>query len=322
MLAGVYTDVLQGGWMMLAAMGVFVYALRSGGGIRDIAAAITDSPDFGARFLEPFGGAPVLTAMGFFFVFSIGVLGQPQMLHKFYMLDDPRKLRWMPLVIGLAQSACLLIWLGIGLAVPALVARGRIVAPDSPDAATPAFLLEVTPPLLAATVLAGILAAIMSTADSFVNIGSAALVRDLPGVFGVRVRRELLWGRVATVGIMLAAAGLALTYGDLIALLGTFAFGTFAAALAPALAVGWNWKRVTPAAATASIATGLVLNLGLEFLAKQSWFPGLPRPGLAQGALPAAVSLAASFAVLLLVTLLDPRARPAPEADICAVMDA
>ena len=31
--------------------------------------------------------------------------------------------------------------------------------------------------------------------------------------------------------------------------LGTFAFGTFAAALAPALAVGLNWERVTATAA-------------------------------------------------------------------------
>ena len=75
----------------------------------------------------------------------------------------------------------------------------------------------------------------------------------------------------------------AYAYGDLIALVGTFAFGTFAAALAPAIAVGLNWKRVTATAATASIATGLVLNLALEFLAKQEFVTWLPRPPLAPG---------------------------------------
>ena len=67
----------------------------------------------------------------------------------------------------------------------------------------------------------------------------------------------------------LASAALAYLYGDLIALLGTFAFGTFAAALAPALAIGLNWSRVTARAATASIVTGIVLNSGLEILGRQ-----------------------------------------------------
>jgi Na+/proline symporter len=68
------------------------------------------------------------------------------------------------------------------------------------------------------------------------------------------------------------------------------------------MAVGLAWRRVTARAATASIATGLLLNLGLEFLAKQSWLPALPRPPLPAGVLPGAVALAASFAVLFVVS--------------------
>jgi SSS family transporter len=321
MLAGVYTDVLQGSVMVAAAVGVFFYAMRTGGGLSSITADIAASPAFGAGFLEPFGTVPILTGLGFFFVFGIGTLGQPHMLHKFYMLDDPKKLKWMPAVVGGAQAACLFIWFGIGLAVPALVSRGRMAPLDNPDSATPLFLLEFAPPLLAGIVFAAILAAIMSTADSFVNIGSAALVRDLPRALGRPVRRELFRGRVATLGIMLAAVLLAVAYGDLIALLGTFAFGTFAAALAPVLAVGLNWKRVTAAAAVASITTGLVLNLGLEFLAKQTWFAWLPRPPLAEGALPAAVSLAASFVVLFVVTWVTGGREEPLDEDVEAVLE-
>ncbi len=119
----------------------------------------------------------------------------------------------------------------------------------------------------------------------------------------------------------LAAAALALLYNDLIALLGTFSFGTFGAALAPALAVGLNWKRVTATAATASIATGAGLNLLLEFLARQTFFSSLPKPPLPPGVLPTAVSLAASFAVLLGVTAVARRRTDLP-ADIAAVMEA
>ncbi len=297
MVAGVYTDVFQGALMVGAAVAVFYYAMDSGGGLSAIARQIAGSDAFGPAFLDPLGNIPVMTAIGFFFVFGIGTLGQPQMLHKFYMLDDPRKLKWLPLILGGSQTLVVLIWLGIGLAVPALVASGRLAPLAHPDDAAPSFLLGFAPEILAGVVFAGILAAIMSTADSFVNIASAALVRDLPKAFGKTLERELAWGRVAVVGVAVAAAVFAYLYGDLIALLGTFAFGTFAAALAPAIAVGLNWKRVTPAAATASIATGVGLNLTLELLAKQNALPWL-----APGVLPSAVALAASFTVLMAVS--------------------
>ena len=321
MVAGVYTDVFQGALMVGAAVAVFYYALDSGGGLAAIARQIAAAESFGPKFLDPLGNIPVMTAMGFFFIFAVGNLGQPQTLHKFYMLDDPRKLKWMPLILGLSQTLVILIWLGIGLAIPALVAAGRIDALAHPDEATPTFLLAFAPPILAGVVFAGILAAIMSTADSFVNIASAALVRDLPKAFGRRIDGELLWGRFAVVAVAVAAAVFAYLYGDLIALLGTFAFGTFAAALAPAVAVGLNWRRVTPPAAVASIATGLCLNLLLEFLNRQSLFPALPKPGLQPGVLPAAVSLAASFTVLFLVTWGTGRAEGDDiDDDVAAVM--
>ncbi len=88
-------------------------------------------------------------------------------------------------------------------------------------------------------------------------------MRDLPRALRWRLPDELFWGRVAVLAVAVAAAVFSLVYGDLIALLGTFAFGTFAAALAPAIAIGLNWKRVTASAAEASIATGLTVNLGL-----------------------------------------------------------
>ena len=309
MVAGVYTDLLQGVLMVGTAVAVFWYALEAGGGLPAMARSIVASESFGPEFLDPLGGLPVFTAVGFFFVFAIGNLGQPHMLHKFFMLDDPRKLKWMPLIVGVTQTLCVLIWLGIGLAVPALVATGQLAPLTNPDDATSTFLLGFVPAVLTGLVVAGILAAIMSTADSFLNIASAALVRDLPKALGRSAVDELRWGRVVVVGLAVVAGGFALVYGDLIALLGTFAFGTFGAALAPALAVGLNWRRVTAAAATASIAVGMGLNLVGELLAKQTFIDWLPELPFAAGVLPTAVSLAASFTVLFVVTWVTGRAE-------------
>lgn len=319
MIAGVYTDLFQGLLMMGAAVAVFAYALEAGGGLGEITRTVASSADFGPGFLQPAGTVPWATVLGFYFVFGVGVLGQPHMLHKFYMLKDPRRLKWMPLVLGGSQAVCLLIWLGVGLAVPALVAAGRLAPLARPDDAAPTFLLQFTPELLAGVVLAGVMAAIMSTADSFLSIGAAALVRDLPRAFGRPVADELRAGRWMTGLLAVGAAVFAWAYDDLIALLGTFAFGTFAAALTPALAVGWSWRRVTAKAASASIVTGAGLNLLLEFLARQPFFPWLPKPPLPPGVLPTALSLAASFTVLFVVTLLTSEDRL--EDDVAAVMD-
>jgi Na+/proline symporter len=314
MVAGVYTDVVQGLLMMGAAVWTFARAIGAAGGWRATLAAVADSAEFGGGFLEPLGQVPPLTAFGFFFVFGVGVLGQPQMLHKFYMIKDPARLRWFPAVLSGSQAVCVLLWLGVGLAVPALVARGELAALDRPDDAAIVFLLGFAPDLLAGLAIAAVLAAIMSTADSFLNIGSAVLVRDLPKVLGATPPRPLWGARLAVLAIAAAAALFSWLFGDLIALLGTFAFGTFAAALAPALAVGFNWARVTARAAGASIATGLVVNLGLELWSRQPFWPEIPGPPLPPGTLPAAVSLAASFTVLFAVTAVGRRPGAPPTA--------
>jgi Na+/proline symporter len=299
MVAGVYTDLVQGAVMLIGSLLVFDQAMRIGGGIHGITSSILSSGAM-TGFFEPFGRVSFSAAVGFFFVFGVGVLGQPQMVHKFLMLERVDQLRLMPLVLGASQVVCLLIWVGIGLVVPALVAEGRMAPLDNADGATLRFLLDFVPDAMAGLLVAAALAAIMSTADSFLNIGAAVLVRDLPRLFGRPIRRELAAGRAATVLLALFAASLALGYGDLIALLGTFAFGTLAASLAPVLAVGFSWPRVGPMAASASIATGLVVNLGLEIWTRAQAVSGNGSVALSGVAVPSAVALAASFSVLML----------------------
>ena len=95
---------------------------------------------------------------------------------------------------------------------------------------------------------------------------------------------------------------MALGFGDLVALLGTFAFGTLGAALAPVFGLGLSWPRVTAAAASASILTGMAVSLGLEAIRRLSPTGTLVEVGLAEGTVPSAVALMASFSVLLVVS--------------------
>ena len=68
----------------------------------------------------------------------------------------------------------------------ALVVQGTHPALATADAAAPQFLQHYAHPLLAGVVFAGLFAAIMSTADGFLNIGAAALVHDIPRASGAR----------------------------------------------------------------------------------------------------------------------------------------
>ncbi len=263
-LAGIYADVFQGSLMAVASVLVFVFVLEAGGGMGGLSRAIMAADP---EFLAPWGHMTPMAALSFFFVFGLGSLGQPHVVHKFYMLRDPRKLKWYPLLVTGAFILATLLFFGVGVAVKGLVVEGAMAPLSNPDEATPLFLLRYTPILLAAIVFSSVAAAIMSTVNSFMNIGAAALTHDLPVALGRTVGNELFWGRVATVAISIAAAATAHLSGTLVAFLGIFGWGLFASTLVPALAIGLNWPGATRAGAVASIATGLGFTLLFETLA-------------------------------------------------------
>ncbi|MHB8838868.1 MAG: sodium:solute symporter family transporter, partial [Gemmatimonadaceae bacterium] len=312
-LAGVYTDLFEGLVKAVASVTVFYFVLRAGGGLDGISRAIMAVD---ATFLGPWGKMPALSALSLFFVFGIGALGQPHVAHKFYMLRDPRQLKWYPLLMSAAMGLTLLLYVGVGLVMRAKVSGGAIPPLPRADDATPAFVLGFTPGVVAGLVFAGVIAAGMSTVNSFMNIGAAAMTHDLPRALGRRVGDELRWGRAWTVVLSLAAVVLAQLPGTVVAFLGIFGFGLFAATLVPSLAIGLNWQGATREGAVASIATGLVLTLLLETLAFFKVF------SLPAGVTISGLSLLLSLLVFFAVSWVT-RARAASQldADVRVVME-
>ena len=312
-LAGIYNDVFQGTLMAVASVLVFLFVLDFGDGLGAISRSILAADP---AFLGPWGKLTPLAALSFFFVFSMGSLGQPQAVHKYYMLRDPLQLKWYPLLKTLGLVLVLLLYFGVGVGVKAFVADGRMAPLAAPDQATPSLLLHVTPIVLAALVFSGVAAATMSAANSFINIGAAIVMHDLPIAFGRRLKNELAWGRAVTVLIAIAAAVTAQQSGAMVAFLGIFGWGLFASTLVPALAVGLNWQGATRAGAIASIATGLLVTLALEVAAynKAFTFPA--------GVTASAVSLVLSFLVFFAVSWLTRRtAAESIDPDVRLVME-
>lgn len=302
MLAGIYTDVFQGTMMAVASIAIFIYVLKTGNGIMNITETIANAPALakggaGYKFVGPFGlGAPI-GAMCSYFIMAMGVVGQPHLVHKFFMVKDIRKLKWGAFMTTVPAVLSGFLAFGVGIVVKSLVISGKIPALTNPDDAITVFLMNFTNPVLTGIAFAGIASAVMSTGDSFVNIASAAIVRDIPFALGKKLdsKQELFLGRIASIGCGILSVVLAVSLGkDGIALLGAFGWGTFAAALAPAIGLGFNWKRATKEGAIASIVSGLGVAVIFEMAktVKAAWYMNsLGKIGLHNGSFALAISL-------------------------------
>jgi SSS family transporter len=307
-VASVYTDLFQGAVMIVASILVFLAARAAfTGGITGMSEAIAaDDPET----MAPFGSVGILAGLSWMLVFALGAAGQPHVITKHMMFKRVGDLRSIIVVSLFASFSSIFLVTGIGLAMRALVVTGGHPELAHPDAAAPDFLQAYTNPVLAGVVFAGIFAAVMSTADSFLNIGAAAVVDDIPrAILGRPLRHELRMARLATAVIALAAALFGLYTGDLVALLGAFGWATFAAALVPTVAVGFNWKRATAPAACTAIVASLAINFSLKvFKIDLPW-------GIDGGAVALLASLVLFFAISF------GSKPPALAPDIAEVMD-
>ncbi len=311
-LASVYTDMFQGAVMVVAGFLVFLTTLFvfDGGATAAVVTILRDD----AEAAGPWGTVGMIGCISWYFMFSVGAAGQPQILTKGMMIERVQSYRWVPLVTVGGYTLTALLWVSIGLVMRAVVLQGSHPELANADAAAPEFLQQYAHPLLAGIVFAALFAAIMSTADGFLNIGAAAIVHDIPrAVIGRSLTHELFWARVATVALAVVAALFALyshyENARLVALLGAFGWGTFGAVLVPAVAIGFNWNRATPLAASVAIITSLVLNFAIEVF-------DIRLPHNIHGG---TVSLLASTTIFFVISLLS--SPPVLDPDVKAIME-
>jgi Na+/proline symporter len=129
-------------------------------------------------------------------------------------------------------------------------------------------------------VYAAVLAAAMSSASLFLSLSANIIARDLPGALGrestpeAQVRRS----RVAVLVMGLGSVAFAVTSGEMVAILGTFGWGTLMSATFPVFVIGLLWRRATARGVTAGLVVSLVLNVAALVLNQVGfkWPGGLP----------------------------------------------
>lgn len=311
-IASVYTDLVQGTIMIVAGIMVVITAATVfDGGMTEVSQIIfADDP----AAIGPFGTVGAIGVLSWFFLFGFGLAGQPHIITKMMMnrtIQDTRVI--LPLSM-LGYAVAVLLWVSVGLVMRAVVV-GDVMDPlGAPDQAAPTFLSTYAHPLLAGIVFAGLFAAIMSTADAFLNIGAAAVVHDIPkAVRGFAMKAELSAARWATIILSVIATGFALYAhygsGQLVALLGAFGWGTFAAAIVPVVVIGLNWQRATKPAAITAIVFSLAINLAFQVF---GWsLPYAMHPGF--------IALLSAMILFIAISLLTPREKIAD--DIREIME-
>lgn len=276
MRAGLLADAFQGVLMGLVGLGMAVAAVTAAGGPTAVIATLSARRP---ELLGAFGSVPPARALAWYLLFCVGTCAQPHYLQKFLMLRATRDLRVLPGVLTGALAATLTVWVGVGLGGAALVASGA-VSLGTPDDLTPRVMLHLGGPAVVMA-SAAVLAAMMSTAASFLNLAAAAVTRDLPAAVG-RQPLSVTGARLATLVVAGAATAVALVSDRAVALLGIAGWGFFTAALLPALTLGLAWPGARPGAVVAAVATGALVDLPLELL-RASLPTGL-EPGLAGAA--------------------------------------
>ena len=245
-------------------MGLFFFAVQVAGGWVPMLDTISSTS---AELLAIDGVKSPTYIFAFGLLIFVGAVGQPQLLTKFLMLRDMTQLKWGAAVAGIAYGVTTLFSVGIGLATRSMTITGDAPELENIDDTAIWFLDSVTHPIVGGIALTGLLAAIMSSASSFITIGASSMMRDLPSAFGVRVVREVLWSRVASGVLVVLSVLLTLFLSQVVFLLGALGWAAFAAAILGPVVMSIYWERATSTAATITVIFAIVGNLVISSLA-------------------------------------------------------
>ena len=277
-----------------------------------------DAGESTSAFISPFSGAKGNAVSWVFILGSPGwglaALGSLRVLQRFMAVESEEKIPasrnigalWFLLMFSFGL---LLGW----LARPAITEVGMLDAVSDPELVYIVVSEIFFHPVVAGLLLAGVIAAVMSTADSQLLLGSAVATDDLPALRRLTYSLET-WSRVWLSRLMLVligcvAAVISLYQPDSIFELVTYAWAGMGSAFGPCIILALYWRRFNFWGAVASIVTGAAVASIWGF-----WSGG---PGGVWDIMPASPGFAASAVAGVLVTLL----APPPSREAVALFD-
>jgi SSS family solute:Na+ symporter len=265
--AVVWTSFIQAWVMIFSLLLLTLRTLQAVGGLR---IGLERLRELGPGYVETPGVWGWAGLVSFCLVVSLGVWGMPQLLIRFYSIKDTKTFRLGTVIVTVGAAIALLPYLNGALSrlliEPELT--GRAV-----DLAIPKLAELVLSPWMAAVLLAGVVAAGMSTFAGILIIVSSSLVRDIyKSGLGRELSssREVFANRVVSVAVGLVSLAIALRPPALILVLTGFAWAVIASTNLWPLLFGIYWKRASRLAAFVSMVGGAATAL-IWTWAKQPW---------------------------------------------------
>ncbi|HEY5622013.1 MAG TPA: sodium/proline symporter PutP [Pontiella sp.] len=253
-----WTDFFQGLIMFVAIITVPLLAIHTAGGFQQTASTVSATADNYLNPLVKADGSP-MTAIPVIslLAWGMGYFGQPHILARFMAIRCPNEIKPARQIAMTWVIVSLIGALLIGMAGKALL--GTELPADQAETVFMALIDRLTHPLVGGILLAAVLAAVMSTADSQLLVASSALTEDL---YRVIIRpsasdRELVWvSRVTVIVIAVIACVIAAKPDSNVLQLVSYAWAGFGATFGPLVLMSLYWKRMTRNGALAGILGG------------------------------------------------------------------
>ena len=282
-LAESASDFMQAVVMIFALTVILITGTLAAGGLQAVVDNAKNIPGFFTFFgiaspsvdangiQQVANGAPVFGAAGSYGFLTIistlswglGYFGMPQVLLRFMAIRKTDEL--------VRARRIATVWVVISLAAAVLIGlMGRAMFPvhetlNTASGAENVFIVlsrHLLPPLLAGLVMAGILAATISSSDSYLLIAASAVSLNIfKGILkkDASDKQVMTMSRIILLLIAVAGVVIAMDENSVIFTIVSFAWAGFGAVFGPIMLFSLFWKRTTQAGAVAGMVTGGVM---------------------------------------------------------------
>ncbi len=251
-----WTDFFQGALIFIAIILVPIFAYAALGGVSAAHVQINEAnPYFLNFFKSADGGSVPLIFIVFTMAWGFGYFGQPHILARFMAIKTSAAVK-QARIIAVAWSA---IAYGGGVFIGLLGFAYFKTPLADPETIFMNMINAMFHPLVAGLLLAAILAAIMSTADSQLLVTSSALTQDFYRALFKKnpSDKELIWiGRSAVAGFAVLSAFFARDPGSNVLEIVGYAWAGFGASFGPVIILSLFWKRMTKEGALTGMISG------------------------------------------------------------------
>ena len=330
-LAESASDFMQGVVMIIALTVVVIAGFAHAGGVGSVIENAKQIPGFvdffgiasptvteGVQALDAIG-KPVFGEAGNYGLLTIistmswglGYFGMPHVLLKFMAIRDAKEVD--------KSRRIAIIWCIISLSAAVMIGLiGRVLFPAALSTYSQAenvfiyLAKDFFPPLVAGIIMAGILAATISSSDSYLLIAASAFSKNIfQGIIKRQAKDKevLLVSRITLIVVAIVAMIIALDENSIIFTIVSFAWAGFGATFGPLMLFSLFWKRTTRAGALA----GMISGGGMVFVWKL-----LVRP---LGGIVDIYELFPAFVISCIVIIVVSLLTPAPSKEITDEFD-